>query len=495
MKFDDLVNRLYTEAHITDVMPKTFFEFVKKYKKLKADPYLFVQFTNHAGSNLQLGAHGSPDHADPVGVYGYPLKYVIEYPADIRYGSNAKYLRVLRNTSPMDTLVLTALPEWRAEGLMHKMGLDPMLLRQVGRHFKLNKNSSIYGKQLFGCIQHDFVNGKPVIRSGAEQTALLRKVCKAVEDRAKNRNTAIINPSEPQQIIFLSRDSFKVEEVFHLRQESSDNLMAKKDSDVTLAQRIANLVFRGLGDGIKEQTVSKHEKNPRSSGTFEFYSKRGALLSIRFSHQVPAQWSFSQPTQFKDLKTNTRSFPILELKGSRGTYEHRAVMTNTAQEVADDIVKRYVRQPEDPDFVPITKKSHEEEKQRAEEEKRKRISQEQLEQDRKEEIDFRENYLSMALKKYHIDIPLLSNFWYFKNMRYILQHLHRRVEDTHPQTNTALPEDLEYIWSNDNTLLPYLVKKYGEEDIMDNLKPIFNKIALGNPVWRNVYPWIVQMPK
>jgi hypothetical protein len=476
-------------------MPKTFFEFVKKYKKLKADPYLFVQFSNHSGSTLEQGAYGSPDHRDPIGVYGYPLKYVIEYPADIRYGSNAKYLRVLRNTSPMDTLVLSDLPEWRAEGLMYKMGMEPMLLRQVGRHFKINKNSSMYGKRLFGCIQYDFVEGKPVLRSGAEQTALLRKICKSVEDRAKNRNTAVINPSEPQQIIFLSRDSFKVEEVFNLRQEGSGSLMAKKDSDVTLAQRIANLVFRGMDDGIREQTVSKHEKNPRSSGTFEFFSKKGAQLSIKFDNEIPANWTFGQPTtKFKDATVFTRSFPTLEIKGPKGTFSYKFHRSHEAQEIADHFVRMYGSRSEVPDFTPITKKSHEEEKKRAEDERSRKISEEQLEKDKKEEYEFRNDYLSMAMKKYNIKTRLLDNFWYFKTMRYILQALHRRVEDTHPQNNTALPEDLEYIWSDKTTTSLFLTKKYGQYD-MDNVKEIFNKIALGNPVWRSVYPWIVQMPK
>lgn len=490
MKFDQLVSHIYTEAHITDVMPKAFFEFVNKYKKVKTDPYLFVQFSNHASSTVEQGAYGNPDHRDPVGVYGYPLNYVIEYPADIRYGSNAKYLRVLRNTSPMDTLVLSDLPEWKAEKLMHDMGMDPALLKRIGRHFKINKNSSMYAKRLFGCVQYNFVEGKPVLRSGAEQTKLLRKICKAVEDRAKIRNTAVINTSEPQQIIFLSRDSFKVEEVFQLRQETPSNLMGKKDSDIVLAQRIANLVFRGMGDGIKEQSESKREKNPRSSGTFDFFSKKGAHLSISFSHQIPAKWSFSQPTQFKSLHSSTRSFPILKINGQRGTYESRAVMSNTAQEVADDFLKYYNRQPENPNFIPITKKSHEEAKQKAEQERRDRIEKELIEEDRRKEKEFRDDYLIPAMKKLDIDIPLLGNVNYLRSLEYILRILYKRVDDTHPENTTALPEDLEFVWSS-SPVMPLMVKRFGEEGA-DNLKEIFNKFALGNSLWRSVYPWIVQ---
>jgi hypothetical protein len=168
-------------------------------------------------------------------------------------------------------------------------------------------------------------------------------------------------------------------------------------------------------------------------------------------------------------------------------------MSNTAQEVADDFVKYYNRQAEDQNFIPITKKSHEEAKQKAEKERSDRIGKELIEEDRKKEKEFRDDYLIPAMKKLDIDIPLLGNVWYLRSLEYILRVLHRRVEDTHPENNTALPEDLEFVWSS-SPVMPLMVKRFGEEGA-DNLKEIFNKIALGNSVWRNVYPWIVQMPK
>jgi hypothetical protein len=393
----------------------------------------------------------------------------------------------------MDTLILSDLPEWRAEGYMYKMGLEPLLLKQIGRHFKFPRNSSLYAKRLFACVQHDLVDGKPVLRSGAEQTKLLRKICKAIEDRSKTRNTAVINSAEPQQIIFLTRDSFDVEEVFGLRQGNEmKSLMNREDSDINLAQRIANLVFRGLGDTIKEQTVSKNKNNTYSSGGFIFFSKDGMMLTIKFENEIPAGWKFGMPTtKFKDFKYNTRSFPILELKGPRGTHSSKFHMSHDAKEIAENFVRRYHDFPIDLEFKPITKKSFEEEKTKEED----RIKNQRIEKDKqerlKEETEFRNDYLSVAMKKHNIDIPLLpvDEMYYYSVFRFILQSLYKRVEDIHPQNNTALSEDLEYVWSDNTTILPFLVKKYGQEAI-DDVKKIFNKIALGKSVWRNVYPWI-----
>jgi hypothetical protein len=273
--------------------------------------------------------------------------------------------------------------------------------------------------------------------------------------------------------------------------------MGKKDSDVVLAQRIANYVFGGLGDSIKGQTESKHEKNSRSHGTFLFFSKGGMKLTVSFENEIPRGWKFGMPTtKFKDFKSNTRSFPTLELVGPRGTATRKYSIAQKASEIGDDFVRYYKHQDLDPGFKPTNKKSYEEEKLREEE----RIKQERMEKDKaeriKEETEFRQDYLSMAMKKHNINIPLLpiEEIHYFSVFRFILQALYHRVNEAHPMQNTALPEDLEYVWSENTSILPYLVKKYGEETI-NSIKYIFNKIALGNPVWRNVYPWIVQMPK
>jgi hypothetical protein len=75
--------RLFQETSYKDIYAKAFQEFEKKWKKQKNDTDLYVQFTNHNDNTLGRSIYADPNHSDPAGVYGYPLKYVIDYPADI----------------------------------------------------------------------------------------------------------------------------------------------------------------------------------------------------------------------------------------------------------------------------------------------------------------------------------------------------------------------------------------------------------------------------
>ena len=84
------------EIHYQDKFSKGFLDFRKKWNKKKNQSYTYyVQFTNAKGDVLDRTSYEDTNHSDPVGNYGYPLKYVIDYPMDIWYGVNARHLRVL----------------------------------------------------------------------------------------------------------------------------------------------------------------------------------------------------------------------------------------------------------------------------------------------------------------------------------------------------------------------------------------------------------------
>jgi hypothetical protein len=120
---------LIQELHITDVATKGFKTFLKRYGDKVTDPDLFVNFTA-AKPGMDKRFYGqnpvpkeipkdpmphaagpaflmkSPDHSDPVGMYGYPLEYVVKHPFDIVYGSEGRTLRVVRRTESCNTLNL-----------------------------------------------------------------------------------------------------------------------------------------------------------------------------------------------------------------------------------------------------------------------------------------------------------------------------------------------------------------------------------------------------
>ena len=69
------------ELNFRDTYPKQFQEFINDYKKYKNNDLYYVQFANHATNTIDKRMYDNPDHSDPMGVYGYPIKYVINYPA------------------------------------------------------------------------------------------------------------------------------------------------------------------------------------------------------------------------------------------------------------------------------------------------------------------------------------------------------------------------------------------------------------------------------
>ena len=80
---------------------------------------MYIQFTDFSNTTIDKGVNKDPDHSDPVGTYGYPIDYVLKFPADIWYGQRAKYLRVLKRETKyqnhLDLQSITTLSQALAE--------------------------------------------------------------------------------------------------------------------------------------------------------------------------------------------------------------------------------------------------------------------------------------------------------------------------------------------------------------------------------------------
>ncbi len=253
--------------HFTDVFPKPFEGFRSKYAKRLKDPghqYLYVQFTNFADNTMDRNPHPNPDHSDPVGVYGYPLEYVIKHPADIKYGKSAKFLRVLRQVSKK-SLNVTYMSESDAERVLRKMGLnDPRWLLQRARKLykdRVGTGVTQWGKAFLTAVQMDLETitddqfgeerGAP-LRTGAEQTRLFLKAgYDCIEDTAATRSQAVINGDEPQQIIFLTRAAFRIDEVILLKPQGEPDLLTRMDEKV-FSRKVAAICAETIGDKLKD---------------------------------------------------------------------------------------------------------------------------------------------------------------------------------------------------------------------------------------------------
>jgi hypothetical protein len=482
------------ETHYTDVFPKTFEEFRKKYIKTKNDNTLFVQFTNHASTDVEKSPYKNPDHNDPIGVYAYPLKYVIDHPADIRYGRNSKYLRVIRNILPSTTLELQNMEYWYAKSLLVSCGLASdkseaeSLLEKAQKIFKFPNNSARIPKQFFANIQFDLNGDSSTQRSGQAQTNILLKTrSTSVLDLAKNRNTAVINSAEPNQIIFLSRNGFEIEEVFKLKDEVNLGLMTSNDGKIIIAQKLAAQLFKNLNDSIVSQTEKKN--STKTLGPFIFFSKNGKKLEIKYDILIPEKWSFNSPTKFKDAKFATRYYPTLTINGEKGEISERYDVGDKIEYIADDFAKKYNMQELNPNFSKNTLQKYLDEKQRVENERKQEYFKQEEQKRKKQEIEFRLHSLNPALSKAGMkQIEETDNIPYYDFFAYLTRELNGILNRLN--ITNVNEEALEKLWETASKVLPILFRRVGQNitpQTMEYIKKMFNNFAIGSSPYMNAY--------
>lgn len=267
---DALAGRVVA-IHYADLYGKKFEDFRKRYKDDPDRRSLYCQFHNHARDPLDRVPFPNPDHADPAAVYAYPLEYVIKYPADVWYGVGSKYLRVLRKKAKK-VLWLPSLRDARdaAQTLADcTYGLDtgdkqpPNFIHWIYRceewiarvlkegKRRIGGGQTRYAKAFFLAIQQRGPKDATII-TATEQTARFRKAgYDAVEDDASTNKQAVINSREPQQILFLTRQSFEVVETIDMFGKS-DHAATTWNTDHferKLAADIATMMDDRLAEG------------------------------------------------------------------------------------------------------------------------------------------------------------------------------------------------------------------------------------------------------
>lgn len=425
MKFKDWLS--LDEVHYSDTYGPKFDEFRKKYLKQKNDTKLFVQFTDYADDPLNRVAYHDPNHNDPVGVYAYPLKYVLDYPADIWYGAASKYLRVIRLKSK-NVVHLQNMENWWAKSLLNKADISAYTYMDLSQKaFKHAKGKGQIGKQFFHVIQYDLdkppsvetrLFSKPqkvyTQRTPAEQTALLRKMgIEVLIDNATTPNQAVINSREPNQAIFLTPSSFKIEDVFYMGDKEknvkisrmsfyNDRILRK------LAQKIAEL----MNDKIKE----RHDRSSKSSATQEYFTVKGRAISI--SILLPSWYTNTRKIGEKKHKEFQKYDPYeihVEIYGERGRLKNNYGRIDTFDEIAKRVVSTYLDQDIDPNFKPATLASSKAAELAADEERAIRMRQKEKEEVLSREKDY-QPHIQAALDRVNINLKLSPNKLWFANL-------------------------------------------------------------------------------
>jgi hypothetical protein len=257
--------------HVGDLYGDAFEDFRSRYKKEQAYG-LYVQFTSHAQDPLDRNPYGGQvDHRDPAAVYGYPIEYVLKHPADVWYGTGARYLRVLRDKA-RHKLVITDVDHDQAVSILQRMGIQdkagqPVVkiapiegwMRAVGRKFSQRLGRTNRDAKLFFLCAQQQGPGDETILAGTEQSARFRRAgFDAIEDTAKRPGQAVINDREPAQIAFLTRHAFEVVETVHLTGKG-DHVGTTWNTDRferRLAAEIADLMDDRLAEGPERSSLN-----------------------------------------------------------------------------------------------------------------------------------------------------------------------------------------------------------------------------------------------
>lgn len=297
--FKDFVQAI-NEVHYEDTYGDEFKKFIDKYTKLvkskaiNADEY-FVHFSNNRTTDLDKNAFISPDHKDPIGTYAYPLSYVLNYPADIWYGKSAKTLFVLKDKSRRKLVLNTITDEAGLYNVLQNLGYDRSKISEylaisLKEYADKNKGKNKWAKHFMSLLQMNFdkppikddYGTKYEVRSGDEQTVTLRKKFDAIQDISTTAANAIINEREPEQIVFLNRYAYNIEEIYYLHFDNkrAENItsMTPEDYEIKLVASITQF----MGDYI---TSNKPER--ASLGGWSYYwTKKGRRIEVMFSRDA-----------------------------------------------------------------------------------------------------------------------------------------------------------------------------------------------------------------
>lgn len=473
-------NWLIKEVHWTDIYPKSFTDFRKKYNKIsKSEDDLYVQFTNFANDTLIKTAYEDPTHTDPVGTYAYPLKYVMSHPADIWYGRSAKYLRVLRDTSK-NKLILNYMDQYTARSILHKMGLNPYDFEYALKKFKYKSVNKI-GQAFMSVVQmksdQEEINGEHQMRTPKEQTKLFLKAgIDAIEDKSTRNTQAAINEREPEQIIFLRRDAFQVEEIVFLRED--EKYINQTSPEEKEARKLASLVLQSIdGDNIVSANETPLE------GTY--WTKKGRRIKILFSR--PMSYYTSKQLGEKKHKESklhdTYHVRIIFEHSEKGEFEVSFSPNTKFKEIASDMKWHWNRKPSIPDFTPETKEQY---LQRKKEEQEKRIK-EKLAKEKKDRQTLYPKLLEL-FKIFEIQFNPKPNVDYVDILK-SMQNLAYKDLSSNPEQNfeklnnfwNKQAENYEKIKDDDFAdryieELAYFPKDLSSRPDLAQLKQLFNKI-------------------
>lgn len=261
------IKELLNEISVLDIYPKQFKSFIDKYKSHINDDSLFVNFSSFKTDPLDKRFASSQGfHRDPEGLYVYPLEYVINHPADLKFGENRENLVVVKSKAK-NVLDLQNISKEEAKKDLEKLKVIvseeeykklPALLKNKTRtHYwfdELIRTGKKPGYLVYFYARNILdESSNEHLLEGREQSNRFKSLgYDFILDNSKTGKQAIIHENEPEQGIFLTRNAFEVIETFQLRKEKIDNWGGSVANYLDLmSKKIFGLFAQKFNTGIR----------------------------------------------------------------------------------------------------------------------------------------------------------------------------------------------------------------------------------------------------
>ena len=333
------------EIQYQDIYPKTFNDFMKKWKapQYKGNDYRYwVNFTMNPKADIldrNIAPAESTTHSDPAGMYGYPLRYVVDYPADVWYGRGAKYLRVFETVGSPRFLYLQEMNDSDIYRILWEFtGNRDKLLRAAKKRYRCNSKQALFKITQVENIdeyffQKSYEDVKPIIKSNAEQTKFWQSMgYDGLVDEARNQKSAIINDREPWQIVVFNKKHFRFVDIYQLNAKSthlSHGGLGTSEDEEHMKRKLAALIAGMIGDKLANGDRSM------------FWTKAGRRISIEFyypdSYIKNLSWGEKPHKQSKKYDANRIKVNIYWERGPYSySWDSNTRFVDIAKEIASD---------------------------------------------------------------------------------------------------------------------------------------------------------------
>ena len=353
-------NQVLQEASVKDIKTKGFNQFLEKYSKPKLPnglkkSNLYVRFADSPMNKMSV----KPNHQDPIGVYAYPLEFVINHPASIKYGSRSNWIQILQAVDvpyPITKLSLS-----RAKNLIYMAGADVRLFERMLSQSRKNPRKVMMfgamtnhiGQAFMWAMTHDGPEDLDILPPIKQRQRFLQAGLYCISDNASDYGKASINENEPQQTIFFDKSSYKfIEAIYVGGAPSSDASPGVRTANTfsgtsKVKDKIIGVIAQKLNLNISEKlsTISRFPISHVSEFNIVAWLGKNREYFVGIEDVfIPERGNKDSRgdyrQQYASLKHNNEDGFLVKLVGPAGSVSLQSSQMS-AEEMANQLISNY----------------------------------------------------------------------------------------------------------------------------------------------------------